>query len=141
MEQNQHCGFLIKQIHDALEKQANNDLRKQDLTMAQVAVLLALDDLPNKQATLKVLESILRVAQSTTVGIIARLEQKGLVEGFGDPSDKRIKMVKMTASGETCCAGAKDSMDMTEQALLSALTEDERITFYQLLQKVSQYMK
>ena len=38
------CGAFIKQIHDALEKSANNALRHQDLTMAQVGVLLALND-------------------------------------------------------------------------------------------------
>ena len=32
------CGACIKQIHDALEKNANNALRHQDLTMAQVSV-------------------------------------------------------------------------------------------------------
>lgn len=30
------CGSLIKQIHDELEQQANNALRPQGLTMAQV---------------------------------------------------------------------------------------------------------
>lgn len=39
------------------------------------------------------LEKILHVAQSTAAGIINRLEQKGLVTGFGDYSDKRIKLL------------------------------------------------
>ena len=34
MEQNS-CGALIKQIHDAMERRANYAMREQDLTMAQ----------------------------------------------------------------------------------------------------------
>lgn len=37
-------GFCIKQIHDRLEKQANNAMRSSDLTMMQVSVLLALQE-------------------------------------------------------------------------------------------------
>lgn len=135
------CGFFIKQINDAMERRANNDLRNQDLTMAQVTVLMTLNDSPDKSASLKELERVLRVAQSTTAGIVARLEQKGFVEGYGDPSDKRIKMVRITALGERCRLEAKISMDLAEQNLLSGLTPEEQVIFRRLLQKVSNYMK
>ena len=72
------CGAFIKQIHDALEKSANNALRHQDLTMAQVGVLLALNDASDHELPLKELEQVLRVAQSTAAGIVTRLEQNGL---------------------------------------------------------------
>ena len=85
------CGTLIKQIHDGLEKQANNSLRPQDLTMAQVRVLIELRFAPERQMALKELERRLHVAQSTAAGIVARLEQKGFVESFGDANDRRIK--------------------------------------------------
>ena len=135
------CGLLIKQINDALEKQANNALRGLDLTMVQVAVLLQLNELPDKQTSLKELERFLRVAQSTTAGIVARLEQKGLVEGVGDPSDKRIKMVRITAQGEQCCAGSRVNMDNTEEMLLSSLSKEEQQTFKTLLQRVNDSLK
>lgn len=35
-------GLLIKQIHERLEKTANNALRPRDLTMTQVAVLMTI---------------------------------------------------------------------------------------------------
>jgi DNA-binding MarR family transcriptional regulator len=130
------CGMMIKQIHDTLEKQANNSLREQDLTLAQMMALLALQESPEKQAALKELEQILCVAQSTTAGIIARLEQKGFVEGFGEISDKRIKMVRITDLGEQCCKNAERQMTEAETKLLSGLTETEQIIFKTLLKKV-----
>ena len=47
------CGHLIKQIHGALEKSANNALRSNDMTMAQVDALMLLNDSPEKQMSLK----------------------------------------------------------------------------------------
>lgn len=130
------CGAIIKQIHDELEKNANNVLRPQGLTMAQVGALLVLRDAPEGQCSLKEMEQILHVAQSTAAGIMVRLEQKGLVEGFGSPEDKRIKMVRITSTGEKCCFQAEQSMEETEKRLLSGLTETERSIFNSLLVKV-----
>lgn len=130
------CGAIIKQIHDELEKNANNALRPQGLTMAQVGTLLALKDMPEGQCSLKEMEQILHVAQSTAAGIVVRLEQKGLVEGFGSPEDKRIKMVRITSAGQECCIQAEQSMEATEKRLLSGLTETESSIFYSLLVKV-----
>lgn len=141
MSLNNSCGLLIKQINDALERQSNNSLRGQDLTMAQVTVLVWLNDLPDKAAALKELERELHVAQSTTAGIVARLEQKGFVEGFGDPSDKRIKMVRITPKGEQCCMGSRQNMEDVEEMLLSDLSEEEQDTFKRLLQKVNNNIK
>ena len=67
------CGGLIKQIHDALEKSANNAMRPQGMTMAQYGVLLALNRAEDGTLPLKELEQLLRVAQSTAAGIVARL--------------------------------------------------------------------
>lgn len=135
------CGTLIKQIHDGLERNANNTLRAQDLTMAQVGVLIELYHAPEKQMPLKELERILHVAQSTAAGIVVRLEQKKFVESFGDPNDRRIKMVRITPTGENCCLLAEQNMEETEELLMSALTEAERTVFFELLQKVCMSLK
>lgn len=136
MSEDTSCGMYIKQINSALEKKANNTLRKQDLTFAQVSVLLVIQNFPKQEISLKELEKLLHVAQSTTAGIIIRLEQKGLVTAFGDSSDKRIKLVQMTSLGEKYCREAEQNMKEAEENLLSGLTETERIVFNNLLQKV-----
>lgn len=135
------CGMLIKQIHDSLEKQANNSLRSQNLTMAQVSALFELRDAPQKQMTLKELERQLHVAQSTAAGIVARLEQKGFVEGLGDARDRRIKILRITPTGEECCQHADQHMKETERSLLLGLTEEEQLMFLSLLRRVSNHME
>ena len=130
------CGALIKQINDELEKQANNSLRSDGLTMAQVGVLLALNWIEEKQLTFKELEKTIHVAQSTTAGLISRLERKGLVECFGSAEDRRIKVVRLSEAGAQCCQMADQRMEATERELLSALTPAEREIFAMLLRKV-----
>ena len=111
-------------------------MRPQGMTMAQYGVLLALNRAEDGTLPLKELEQLLRVAQSTAAGIVARLEQKGFVEGFGDPADRRVKLVRITAAGEACCRQAERNMEQTETNLLSGLTETERSIFLTLLKKV-----
>lgn len=130
------CGALIKQIHDELEKNANNAMRAQDITMAQCGALVILHGVPGQQMTLKELERLLHVAQSTAAGIVTRLEQKGLVESFGSPEDRRIKVVRLTPAGTERCHTAEQDMLETEERLLSGLTETERSIFLSLLKKV-----
>lgn len=141
MKYENSCGLLIRQIHNALEKSSNNTLRDRGLTFAQVSALLSIRDTAEKQVTFKELEKLLHLAQSTTAGIISRLEQKNLVRIHGDAADKRIKYVQITPLGEQYCEEAEDSMERTEEHLLSSLTDIEKSLFNSLLQKVSDTVK
>ena len=116
MEKPRDCGMLLKQINDELLKNANNALRSQNITLAQLEVLDQLNQAPGGQYSLKELEQILHVAQSTAAGIISRLEQKGFVAEW-----------VQTALHHRAEA---------EELLLSNLTEAERDIFYMLLKKV-----
>ena len=136
MERNNLCGALIKQIHDELEKKANALLRQQDLTLSQMNVLMELEAAPGHQLSLKELEGLLHVAQSTAAGIVARLEHKGFVESFTDENDRRAKKVSITPSGMVCCQNAASHIQDMESQLLSGLTEPEKILFRDLLDRV-----
>lgn len=130
------CGTMLKQINDALEKQANNSLRPDGLTMAQVGVLLALNRTEEKQMSLKELEKVIHVSQSTAAGIVSRLEQKGFVECFGSSEDRRIKIVRLSENGARRCQASEQGMAASESHILSALTPAEREIFAMLLRKV-----
>lgn len=138
MAQREKCGVLIHQIHNVLEKSGNNQLKKKGLTFSQMNVLINLIQTPAKRLSFKELEKKLALAQSTTVGLISRLEQKGLVAVSEDNEDKRIKFVTITPLGVQYCTDSETEMDQTEAKLLSSLTESERDAFYFLLKKVNE---
>lgn len=134
-------GFCIKQIHDRLEKQANNAMRSSDLTMMQVSVLMTLQESAEQQLSMKELERCFGVAQSTIAGIVSRLEQKGFVEAFGDAADKRIKRVHITTAGEKCCAEAACHKEEAEKKLLKGFSEGERKLLGELLEKAARNLE
>ena len=130
-------GFLIKQIHDRLEKRANNSLRAQDLTMMQVSVLMELHYSERQQLSMKELERRFGVAQSTAAGIFSRLEQKDFVEALSDPEDKRVKLAHITQIGESCCTEAAGAMQEAEENLLNGLSDEERTILNRLLIRIA----
>lgn len=136
-----NIGFCIKQIHDRMEKHANNEMRSNGMTMMQVSVLLALQDSTEKQMSMKELERCFSVAQSTVVGIVSRLEQKGLVEAWGDAADKRVKRVHITAAGEKCCAETAYYREKADQELLHGFSETEKEMFQKLLEKAARNLE
>lgn len=127
----------IKFLHDRAEKMANNSLREKDLTLAQAHVLGYLRAKPDFQAPSKELEKSMNVAQSTSAGLIARLEKKSFIETFTDPNDKRVKLVQLTNVGLTAMQEIKGKFDAVEDKLLENLTEEEKETFFALIRKIN----
>ena len=130
------CGTLLKQINDIMEKNANNALRGQDLTISQSGVLVLLDEKEEKTATFKELEKEFGVSQPTMVGLLSRLEQKHLVEILADPDDKRIRRARLTQKGEEKCKEGYKHMKSAEDLLLGDLTAEEKSEFIKLLLKI-----
>ena len=136
MPKNHSCGTLLKQIHDIMEKNANNVLREQDLTISQSGVLVLLDEKEGKTASFKELEKDFGVSQPTMVGILNRLVQKDLVEVLTDSEDKRIRKAHLTQKGADKCKEGYKHMNSAEEQLLKSLTDDEKIEFNRLLLKI-----
>ena len=136
MSKNYSCGTLLKQIHDIMEKNANNVLREQELTISQSGVLVLLDEKEGKTASFKELEKDYGVSQPTMVGILNRLVQKDFVEVLTDSEDKRIRKAHLTQKGADKCKEGYKHMNSAEEQLLKSLTDDEKKEFTRLLLKV-----
>ena len=120
----EHCASLIRQINSATEKRVNNEMREADLTHAQICLSFTLID-KGGCCTLKEMEKHLRLAQSTTLGIVKRAEEKGLVECFHDPDDRRSKSVRITRKGVDTCSQIRSNIANTERWLLAGLNPEE----------------
>ena len=132
------CGLAIKHINDALARRSNAQLKSHNVTLSQIAVLHALSTRPNAEATFKELERTLRVSQPTTVGLIARLQEKGLVETCVSTDDLRVKIARLTAEGCALEAEARVDMEREEAALLAGFSREEKKQFHQFLERVQE---
>ena len=137
MEQKQlPYAALIKQLSSETKKRADAALQESGLTMTQMYFLGVLARQPEGEAPLKELERYFRVAQSTAAGVASRLEKKGLVASAPDENDRRVKRVRITASGDETLRRAIDTMERGEAQMLSPLTDSEQETLLRLLRKV-----
>lgn len=137
MNEQNSCIMLIRQLNNSLEKRANSQLKEKDLTLSQLTALVEILNAPAKKLTFKELEKSLSLAQSTTAGLISRLEQKKLVNVSGDKDDKRIKYVEITSLGENFCNKSRQEMEHTERLLLENLSAEEIKTLFALLERIS----
>ena len=130
------CGELIKHIHCAMQKNANNELREEDLTFAQVHLLFTLQRQPEGTCPLKGLEQKLGIAQSTTAGLVKRSAEKGFVELLDDPTDRRVKLAHITEKGLKVCDDTVEKIHRSEERMVKLLTPEEADTLVELLGKV-----
>lgn len=135
MSESKAVGY-IKHINDCLKKRANNSLKNEGLTLMQSHVLLKLQAAPDQRMTFKEIEKDLHVAQSTTAGLLGRLQEKHLIECCDDSKDKRIKVACLTACGEGHCAKARKNMAESHRVMMKGLTQEEINTLTELLKKV-----
>ena len=140
MHPSEHCSPLIRQINCTVEKRINNELRASDLTHAQICLIFSLIEKEDGCCSMKKMEQHLRVAQSTTAGIVKRSEEKGLVECIPDPEDRRSKSVRICPKGMELYRETRENIRATEAWLLSGLSPEEQVQFRTLLSKVRNHL-
>lgn len=137
MKQEEHILHYFKKIHDKVKKRGNANLKEVGLTLAQGHILGYLFHSEGYRASMKELERTAKVAQSTTAGMVARLEANGFVETATDPLDKRIKIVTLTEQGKESIKDVKRSMQQVEAELFVNFTEQELVELKILLEKIA----
>ncbi len=141
MAQNDYHITTFQMLYNIIQKKCQNAVRDLDITMSQGGVIAAILESPDGKISLKELEKKLQLSQSVTAGLVTRLEQKGFVESFGSEEDKRIKILRVTASGkEKCFAGQKILVEV-EKEILAPLSETEKNNMYKILDKLLNYNK
>ena len=134
-------GWFIKRIDNALEKEANQNLQALNLTMQQNRVLILLAHAEAHTLSLKALEEHFGAAQSTVAGLVSRLEKKGLIEAVPDPSDRRVKLARLTEEGARIHAQSLQDVVNSESRLTANLSQEEREVFLNCLKKVYEAVK
>ena len=141
MKENNDCGFLIKQINDRLETEANKELKESGLTISQVRYLDYLCSMHPRKVPFKELEAAFSVSQPTVVGVLSRLEKKKLVMTEQSKEDSRAKTVCMTECGYENFKNADRTRAETEHMLLEPLNSAERKELQRLLRMVYMHLK
>ena len=79
-----YCGEIMKRLYDMIEKDANSEMQKEDVTLSQMKMLTFLRGKDDSSAPRKEMERYFDVSQATIAGIAARLEKKSMIAGYTD---------------------------------------------------------
>jgi DNA-binding MarR family transcriptional regulator len=131
-----NTGFYIKRISDFIEADANKALEQYGLTCAQARVLNFLLKTQDRTIIQKDIEEYLEIKHPTVIGILQRMEAKGLVTSTVDPQDKRQKIITLTDSAFELEKTITDHVADAEQRMAVGLTDEEVDCIKRLLYKV-----
>lgn len=135
-EEYMDCGILLKLISDHLQSHCNNMLNEINLTFSQLRYLDYLNQ-NGGLASFKKVEKYFQTSQPTVSGMMRRLAEKNLIEieasEFG-----RAKNARLTEKGKKLVDESGVNREHEESMILSALREDEREAFHDMLVRVNE---
>lgn len=126
-------GKLFKFLSFNFEKNLNKRLKEKDLSGTQGLVLIWLVDEESKELPIKTIEKKFQTAQSTTLGVINRLEKKELVSTY--LTSQRTKIVKITDKGLDLVSCMITYIAEVDEIIFNGFTNGEKIIFIELLKK------
>lgn len=133
--------FLVKLVHDAIDRRINQELEDQHLTNSQMSVLSYLCRRGEADTTIRDIQDFLNVSHPTAAGLVRRLEQKGFVHLTTDPRDRRARIVRPDASViQNARLEPKPTLHM-EERLLQGLSDEECRQLCSLLMCVYENIK
>ena len=120
----QNYCLLFKHIWEREEKFANTKLSDFGLTYTQSNALEYIAENPGT-VTQKDLEEHMEIQHSAVVGIVSRLEAKGMVAFTSCEHDRRQKLLFPTELGKQIHNDIQEDKANVEAALLSGFSEEE----------------
>lgn len=131
-----NTGFYIKRISDYIETDANRALEQYGITFSQARVLTFLLKSQGKVVIQKDIEEYLELKHPTVIGILQRMEAKGIIVSDVDPQDKRQKIITLTDLAFELEKRITDHVEDAEKRMADGMTQEELDTIKLLLHKV-----
>ena len=127
------AGFWIRRANNRVLRSFDQHMSSLQFRPVEVATLLILES--NSGLSQISLAAALITDQSTLVGLLMKLEQRGLIERHRSGPDRRFQVVNLSPKGRRALKEVKKHLDQHNSALLDALSPTERATLFALLKK------
>lgn len=117
-------GYLIHEVARLLKRRFEEEAKTHGITLPQWKALaqIALKD----NITQREIADSIDADPMTVSGILDRLEKRGLIDRFPDPTDSRAKLARLTPGGDQLFRKAKEVGLAMYEAATVGLSETER---------------
>jgi len=133
------AGYLIRRTQQISTALFAEECGKHELTAVQYAALVAIGLHPQIDATR--ISRLISLDRSTLGDVLERIEAKGLVVRSASPSDRRVKLLSLSAEGKKLIAAVSMPVQRVQKRLLEPLTPKEQQTFVELLSRLTESHK
>ena len=137
----EHYGVLIKKLDKVFKQNFDQELERVGLTFSQMRVLRFLEGNPNTKITQKDISKELDIQHSTTIGLLKRMQEKGLVTVVVDEDNRRCRNIFLTSKAEEISCEMERGRTIMENRVVASFTEVEKEIFYRLLNKAIDNLK
>lgn len=137
----EHYGVLIKKLDKVFKQNFDQELERVGLTFSQMRVLRFIEDNPNTKITQKDISKELDIQHSTTIGLLKRMQEKGLVTVVVDEDNRRCRNIFLTSKAEEISCEMERGRTIMENRVVASFTEEEKEIFYRLLNKAIDNLK
>lgn len=124
-------GHLIRRAQQISTALFAEECAAFDLTAVQHAAMAAIRAHPEVDATR--LSQLIAFDRSTLGSVLERLEAKGWVLRTASPTDRRVKLLRLTLEGERLLRAVEPAVWRVQQRLLEPLTPADRAAVLRLL--------
>jgi len=125
---------VIAKSYRALSLLSERSIANTGLCLTDFAALEAI--LHKGPLTISEIQDKVRLASGSMTAAVDRLEKLRLVVRKSSPSDRRARVVELTAQGKRLAASSFERHAKDLEALMSGLSEKEKEQVYRLLKKV-----
>lgn len=129
------AGHLLRRAHQRYQSMFQENAAGLGLTGPQFAALVRLSEIG--RATQNHLGRLAAMDSATVQGVVRRLIDRGLILTAADPMDRRMRVLTITPEGEGLLEEAQAAGERANDALMAALSPEERATLLALLQRLS----
>jgi DNA-binding MarR family transcriptional regulator len=129
------AGYLIRRTHQISTALFAEECGRRDLTAVQYAALVAIGLNPQIDATR--ISQLISLDRSTLGDVLERIEGKGLVHRTGSPSDRRVKLLSLSAKGRKLLEDVESAVERVQERILEPLSQTERRTLLRLLTRLT----
>jgi MarR family transcriptional regulator, 2-MHQ and catechol-resistance regulon repressor len=126
--------LVILKSHRALSLLAEQSIANTGLCLTDFAAVEAL--LHKGPLTITEIQDKVRLASGSMTAAVDRLEKLGLIVRKSSPSDRRSRVVHLTAEGKRLAASSFERHAKDLEELMSPLSEKEKEQIYEPLKKL-----
>lgn len=128
--------MFLKKISEKLERLANGDAARRDITFSQGKVLWFLHRRDGEAVTMRDIEKFFDCSHATVSGIVSRLAEKGYVSVEPDKSDRRAKNVFLTDKERECFSQMQARQRAIEDKLVAGFSPEEKKRLSEYLSRI-----